>query len=268
MPNSIHASRKPLPKALQQGSSRIVKVYIQREGGQFSNINYLTAYLGFREFGYDVELYCWDEFDELPITRETIVSGGIPVVLKALARLGRPAPFLDAIPASIAEFAGRSSWSSTMAEVRSQFAAPDAIPVFFKPLPHDTKLFNGTLARRFRDLIATAHLPPTLPVLCASVVDFVSEYRVFILHGEAIGCRHYKGDFRLFPDFSVVDAAIAKFTESPAACAMDFGVTRDGRTLLVEVNDGYALGCYGLNEVRYAKMIEARWRELVGLPQS
>jgi hypothetical protein len=162
-----------------------------------------------------VELYCWDEFDELPISRDSIVSGGIPVVLKALAKLGCPAPFLDAIPSSISEFAGRNTWQSTIAEVRNRFAEPDSAPVFFKPLPHDTKLFNGTVARKFRDLIATAHLPPDLQVLCSEMVGFVSEYRVFVLHRETIGCRHYKGDFRLFPDFSLVDAAIAKLTDSP-----------------------------------------------------
>lgn len=244
-----------------------MKAFVQREGEQFSNINYLTAYLGFREFGHEVELFRWDEFDALPITRETIVSGGIPAVLKALVKLGCPAPFLPAIPDSIAEFAGRRTWTATMGEVRNRFAGTAAAPVFFKPLPHDTKLFNGTVAREFRDLIATAHLSAGLPVLCSELVGFVSEYRVFILHREAIGCRHYKGDFRLFPDFRVVDAAIEKFAGSPAAYAMDFGVTRDGRTLLVEVNDGYALGCYGLSETRYAKMLEARWRELTEQPR-
>lgn len=180
---------------------------IQREGAQFSNINYLTAYLGFREFGYEVELFRWEEFDVFPITRECIVSGGIPVVLKALAKLGCPAPFLPAIPDSIAEFAGRSTWAVTMGAVRSRFADAVTAPLFFKPLPHDTKLFNGTVAREFRDLIATAHLSAEFPVLCSETVDLVSEYRVFILHREAIGCRHYKGSFRLFPDFGVADAA-------------------------------------------------------------
>ncbi len=28
--------------------------------------------------------------------------------------------------------------------------------------------------------------------------------------------------------------------------SMDFGLTDDGRTLLIEVNDGYSIGCYGL----------------------
>lgn len=43
---------------------------------------------------------------------------------------------------------------------------------------------------------------------------------------------------------------------------MDFGLTDDGRTLMIEVNDGYALGCYGLLYVNYAKLLSARWAEL------
>lgn len=35
-----------------------------------------------------------------------------------------------------------------------------------------------------------------------------------------------------------------------------------GRTLLIEVNDGYALGCYGLFYLDYAKLLSARWAEL------
>lgn len=44
--------------------------------------------------------------------------------------------------------------------------------------------------------------------------------------------------------------------------------TDDGRTLLVEVNDGYALGCYGLQHNLYAKLLAARWAELVGVPDA
>ena len=43
---------------------------------------------------------------------------------------------------------------------------------------------------------------------------------------------------------------------------MDFGVTADGRTLMIEVNDGYSLGCYGLLYLDYAKLLSARWAEL------
>ena len=40
-------------------------------------------------------------------------------------------------------------------------------------------------------------------------------------------------------------------------------VTDDGRTLLVEFNDAYSLGCYGLNDIQYAKFISARWSQLL-----
>lgn len=51
---------------------------------------------------------------------------------------------------------------------------------------------------------------------------------------------------------------------APAGYAADFGVTGDGRTLLVEINDGYPLGCYGLQHNLYAQLLSARWAELVG----
>jgi hypothetical protein len=43
---------------------------------------------------------------------------------------------------------------------------------------------------------------------------------------------------------------------------LDWGVTDTGETRLVEANDAYALGYYGLQSVLYARMIDARWEEL------
>ena len=52
------------------------------------------------------------------------------------------------------------------------------------------------------------------------------------------------------------------FTTAPAGYAIDFGLTDKGETLLIEVNDGYSLGCYGLVYLDYAKLLSARWAEL------
>lgn len=41
-------------------------------------------------------------------------------------------------------------------------------------------------------------------------------------------------------------------------------VTYHGRILLVELNDAYSLGCYGLPGVLYAKLISVRWSQLLG----
>ncbi len=243
-----------------------MKVLVQCEGGQFANISHLTAFLGFKEFGYEIELFSWDDIDELDVARETIVAGGIPAVVKILNRLGVQPPTLAAVPPELACFAGRRTWVSTLGELRARHVEDPAEPIFFKPMPGDRKLFNGTVVHQFRDLIPTAAFPADLSVFCSEPVTFVSEYRIFVLQREVIGCKHYKGDFRLFPNFDVIDRAVGAYTSSPAACAIDFGVTRDGRTLVVEVNDAHSLGCHGLSEVRYARMLEVRWRELTGLP--
>jgi len=44
---------------------------------------------------------------------------------------------------------------------------------------------------------------------------------------------------------------------------MDFGLTEDGRTLLVEINDGFALGSYGLDPIQYAKLLSACWADII-----
>lgn len=48
----------------------------------------------------------------------------------------------------------------------------------------------------------------------------------------------------------------------PAGYAIDFGRTADGRFLVVEVNEGYSIGSYGLFYIDYAKLISARWAEI------
>lgn len=76
---------------------------------------------------------------------------------------------------------------------------------------------------------------------------------------------HYKGDWATVAESDAVRRAVAGYTQSPAAYAIDFGVTDDGRSLVVEANDAFAPGAYGLDPVVYATMLEDRWLELVEL---
>lgn len=65
-------------------------------------------------------------------------------------------------------------------------------------------------------------------------------------------------------DPNVIECAIKDYITAPNAYGIDFGVTSSGETLLVEVNEGYALGCYGLFPHLYAKLVLTRWAELTG----
>jgi hypothetical protein len=239
-----------------------VIAHIQKHQGEFANINTLTAYLGFREKGYEVRFFEYPKLPYCDIHLDTPVVGGVRIVVAALSHLGIVVPELPSIPAALQSFAGRSTWTSTMQQARDLVSSGRSI--FVKPVPADRKLFAGIVFRQFRDMIGTAHVPPDAPVICSDVVEFVSEYRAFVLDSKILGLRHYKGEFRVFPDPGVIDAAVEAYRPSPRAYGIDFGVTVEGKTLLVETNEAYSLGCYGLTPLLYSTFLERRWTELTG----
>jgi len=71
------------------------------------------------------------------------------------------------------------------------------------------------------------------------------------------------GDYRFYPDYRVIEAAMFAYKSAPVAYTLDFGVTEDKETRLIEANDAFSLGAYGLPSVVYARMVEARWDQMV-----
>lgn len=236
------------------------KVYLQkREDGEFVTESTYAAWDGFRLLGLEaVSFVRKEELDVLGLAPDTIVQGWIGTVRYALSRLGVPDPHVPTMPEEVQAFAGRKIWTTTLGEFRK-----DDRRAFIKPLTQH-KLFTGHVASgEFRDLIQTANFEDDVVVLASEVVDFVVEYRTFWNARKCVGARFYKGDWSKMIDFDVVGRVGAAYSSAPAACSIDFGLTSDGRTLPVEVNDAFALGHYGLPSIPYAQMIEARWLEMV-----
>lgn len=126
------------------------------------------------------------------------------------------------------------------------------------------KAFTGYVIANLDDFEETIRFPAHMALLCAECVEFVSEWRYFVHRGEVVEVAHYRGNVFRHPDSALVQSAVKEYqSEAPIAYAIDFGITTDSRTLLVEVNDAFALGCYGLGAVRYATMLEDRWIEVV-----
>lgn len=115
------------------------------------------------------------------------------------------------------------------------------------------------------DLAVAATLPDNHEVLISEYVTFVSEWRCFVRHGQVVELSRYQGDVFRYPDAQVIAGAVADFGRAAlAGYGIDFGVLTDGRTVLIEVNEGYALNPYGLDAMEYAELLEARWFQLVG----
>lgn len=223
----------------------------------------------FWERGYEVLHYAFEElragaFDPwLQQDTPAVVVGQITAVRTALERAGCAQPQLPCFPEALAAWVGREVRRSTLGEVRRGLEeTPARFPQHVKPADRDD-LFSGVLVSAFRDLIPLAAIPGEAAVLVQEPVRFVSEWRAYVQEGELLRLCNYKGDPLCFPDAETVRAGLAAFTPAPAAFGADWGVTEDGRTLLVEVNDAFALGNYGLHGHELAGFVATRWRELV-----
>lgn len=243
--------REPAP-AWPTGMSAYSEYWFGVRGDECIVFNYDDLYAG----KLDADLHNEPE--------HTVVVGGVGAIRTVLQHIGRPLPNLPDFPESIKHFAGRKVWDSTLAEIyRIVNREPEQLPLHVKP--YHQKLFTGVVVKGFGDLLRTAGAPDHEPILIQEVVDFVSEWRCIILHHKILNVAHYKGDPLLFPDPKIMKDAVEAFTDHPVSFALDWGVTSDGRTLLVEANDAHSLGNYGLRGPDYCNVITARWHELMGI---
>lgn len=251
----------------------LAKIYAQRDPttGEFINKNVYNAWYGFTKLGVWAESFVAADLfaGKLELARDTAVVGGINAVRTALAQLGAPPPVNIDYPPELEPLLRRRVRRATIAEAH-RLCVGDRFdpPVFIKPVTGH-KEFTGHVLAVYRDLVRTASWAaeePHTEIWLSDAVEFVAEWRYFVRHREVVGVGHYHGDPLRAPDPSVVRAAVATYA-GPAAYVIDFGVLADGQTALVEVNDGFSFGCYGLHPLDHARMLASRWHEMVGLPE-
>ena len=233
-----------------------MRAYIHGFQGKPYNSDCQAAYDGFQSLGIEPVLFTTnEEFD----TRnpEDVVVGGTILIWHALKQRGIEAEHFD-YPNELINFRGRKIWESRLKDLHEA-----DFPIFIKPI--EEKIAPGIVVETMEQLKEEyGLLDPETAIYCSEPVEFISEWRCFLLYGHVIGIQFYYGDCDARYDQAVINAAIKAYPNMPAGCALDFGVTDDGRTLLIEMNDGYSLGTYGLNPTLYAKLLSARWAELNG----
>lgn len=226
--------------------------------GEASNISFYTALEAFYFMGF--ELVKVENIEEVHIEEDGVCLGSIQFVNSALKKLNKVVPLPIDYPESLRVYLGRKIWQSTIDEIAND---PTQWNVFAKPNGF-AKKFTGRLIKSTKDLIGCGDRNLNTPVWVSEPVNFVAEWRVFVRYQRVLGARLYRGDWRVQFDYKVIERAISDFVDAPAGYALDFGLTNDGKQLLIEVNDGYSLGSYGLYYVDYAKLLSARWAQLTG----
>ena len=110
-------------------------------------------------------------------------------------------------------------------------------------------------------------LMPDASVWIAQPVQWVSEYRYYIMGSQIIGSARYdqlESESAPEPDNGVVMQCISALG-IPHPYALDMGVLASGETALVEVNDAWAIGLYGraMKPEDYVRFLAERWARLI-----
>jgi len=238
-----------------------MRVFLHRDTeNEYLSVNFAIAAQGFKEMGWELVGYQRIETILPQLSPEDIVVDFVDETRLALEHLGVDPPLVPTYPEALRGFLGRKLWTSTIDRIASD---PKLWPVFVKP-QDDSKKFTGVLVRRIADLVGCGDPSGDTAVWCSEPVNFLREWRCFVRYGKVLDVRPYKGNWRRSFDAAVIEKAVASWAEKPRGCALDFGLDDQGRTLLVEVNDGFALGSYGLPPLLYARLLSARWTEITG----
>lgn len=237
----------------------LTKCYVRHREGYPETVCQDYARRGFWELGIEVVPFeGFGDINSIDDLGPTVgISGYVGDIHTALTKLGKPTPANFDYPQELSDFLNRKIWKSTLSEVRASTNR-----IFIKPI--EQKMFTGFI---WEDDVASRRKIVTcddsIEVWCSDALNFVAEYRIFVLDGKILDVRFYKGKWDKIPNsWHPATAMVYYFKSAPRAYCLDIGILENGSIALVEVNDGFAFGHYGLLPTLYARMLSARWNEM------
>jgi hypothetical protein len=241
-----------------------MNAFVKTTKGNFPNQNFYLAWKGWADTNYEVIKFEEEALEDssfwINCNRGTPVFAGVTVFDKVLDKLGVIYNKIDTYPTQLYPFMNRTIEKSTIGQVKEVWQTWTE-KKFMKPI-HQKK-FNGLQIKSILDWISLGKVEDSIEVYLTGIVNFESEFRIYIQDGEILEGKHYGGNWTKVPDEGVIKEAIKEFGKfSPCAYALDFGVTDDGKTTLVEFNDATSLGNYGIYHIWYSEMLSARWFEI------
>lgn len=224
---------------------------------EFINPNVFNASFGLEDMGFEIVKFSnLQDLSDFHHDKSEIIVGGIKMIRDRLKAFEIIPPTID-YPPELYKYLGRDIEEGKLSKIVND---PNLWPIFIKS--KEQKEITGKVIKGIKDLIGIGNQYEDPDVYYSKAINFVSEYRIFVRYGEILDCKHYYGNPLIFPDKDIILNAIKDYTSCPNSYGIDFGVTKDNKTLLIEVNDAWALGSYGLESHLYSKFLLTRWSQL------
>lgn len=187
------------------------------------------------------------------VDRDNLFIGSIPYIHTAFKVSGIEIPPVDDYPEYLAKFLHRKIWKSILKNVDMD------TPVFVKPRKSRKKFPGLVLNGR-----NTPHVGFSTPVWCSEVVVWRDEFRIFVSNGELVDVVPCPDSRFVFTLDSFVFIRKLLETTPRKTLVIDCGMMcPDNRYAVVEVNEAFSFGGYGLSYSKHLDMLEARWSEIL-----
>lgn len=138
-------------------------------------------------------------------------------------------------------------------------------PVFIKPTK--TKLFTGFVVDEYCVSLLDTMDGETEVIVQDVIPNIVSEIRCYIFRGKLVDIRQYSGDIylQLQSVEGFYDNIKTKIEQHnfPDTFVMDLCFTKNNELHIIEFNDMWAIGNYGIPNDTYVRMLKERYFDII-----
>ena len=157
----------------------------------------------------------------------------------------------------------RESEIITLGEAHKRVS--DGKKLFIKPI--EIKLFSGLILDGMQHS-CLSNLPNETKVMTYEPFKskIVSEWRLYIHNDKLVDSRNYSGEFTVSPNYEyakeVIENNEGKF---PCAYTLDIAILENDENVVVEFNDMWAIGNYGIPNDIYLRLLRDRYFQILSI---
>jgi len=239
-----------------------MKAYLEKINKEWlDDFVYMSKY-PLQEMGFDIVEFDGDNFISgyynFNFQKEDIMVGSVESLTKFYKHFNIKVDYIG-YPSSLNKYYGRSIKECKVIDLDNNY------PYFIKP-SKDVKLFTGDIIENEDNLNFFKKyydVTDQTDIFKCSKINIESEYRCFVYNKELVGIQYYLGDFKKYPNPSIIENMLNDYVDQPMAYTIDVGVNDKNETIIIEINDMWALGSYGMDSKIYTKMVVSRIREIL-----
>jgi hypothetical protein len=234
-------------------------IYIQSDSDKSRphHFDCASAMYGAIETGNEYRLTTYEEvefgkFDGL--IRRNLFVGSVEFMRLVYSRIGMENVRL---PSN----SNRSHYTSSLGEIKRQ--AKLGKKAFIKP--YDIKLFTGFVIDQMQHA-SIQDVPDETQIMVYDVFKYPieSEWRCYIHYNKVKYIANYSGDLYVNINGSYLESVIKENSSRfPCAYTIDIGILTSGENVVIEFNDMWAIGNYGISNDDYLRMLKDRYFQIV-----